>query len=153
MNAPLNEIDEILAMAAERGGDKGLGYAGEVTPVEAHLLASRAGAIIVDTRSEFEHRFIGRVPGTRLIEWKRWPSGEVNPNFVTELREGYEPDDILLLLCRSGVRSHQAGEAAARAGFSRVFNILEGFEGDLDPEGQRGKLGGWRKAGLPWIQD
>ena len=89
----------------------------------------------------------------RLIEWKRWPSGELNDKFVEQLQDEQTDDDIVLLLCRSGVRSHQAGEAAARAGFTRVFNILEGFEGDLDESGQRGKLGGWRKAGLPWIQD
>ena len=41
---------------------------------------------------------------------------------------------------------------AARAGFTRVFNVLEGFEGDLDEEGRRGNLGGWRLAGLPWAQ-
>ena len=153
MNVPLNEVEEILAAAAERGAAKGLIYAGEVTPAEAHALATRAGAVIIDTRSEFEHRFIGRVPGTRLVEWKRCPSGELNGKFVEQLQDEQADDDIVLLLCRSGVRSHQAGEAAARAGFTRVFNILEGFEGDLDESGQRGKLGGWRKAGLPWVQD
>lgn len=153
MNAPLNEVEEILATAAERGAAKGLLYAGEVTPIEAHLLATKANATILDTRSEFEHRFIGRVPGTRLVEWKRWPSGELNTDFVAELQNEHADEDILLLLCRSGVRSHQAGEAAARAGFTRVFNILEGFEGDLDDGGQRGNRGGWRKAGLPWVQD
>jgi rhodanese-related sulfurtransferase len=124
-----------------------------VTPIEAYVLVQQAGAVIIDTRSAFEHRFIGRVPETRLIEWKRWPGGELNTLFVSELTDAQAQDDILLLLCRSGVRSHQAGEAAARAGFTRVFNILEGFEGDLDETGQRGNLGGWRRAGLPWVQD
>ena len=58
----------------------------------------------------------------------------------------------MLFLCRSGVRSHHAAEAAARAGFKRAYNVLEGFEGDLDCTRRRGTLGGWRAAGLPWEQ-
>jgi len=63
-----------------------------------------------------------------------------------------ERDETVLFLCRSGVRSHHAAEAAARAGFKRAYNVLEGFEGDLDCTRRRGTLGGWRAAGLPWEQ-
>jgi len=58
----------------------------------------------------------------------------------------------LLFLCRSGARSHAAAEAAHDAGHEGAYNVLEGFEGDLDEHKQRGARGGWRKAGLPWIQ-
>ena len=57
-----------------------------------------------------------------------------------------------MFLCRSGVRSHSAAMAAAQAGWSEAYNILEGFEGDKDREQHRGAVGGWRKAGLPWVQ-
>jgi rhodanese-related sulfurtransferase len=60
---------------------------------------------------------------------------------------------VALLLCRSGKRSVLAAEAAAKAGFTNVFNVLEGFEGDLDAHQQRGKADGWRFHGLPWVQD
>ena len=85
--------------------------------------------------------------------WKHWPGGEFNPHFLQELNRQCSTADIVLFLCRSGVRSHWAAEAAAQAGYTQAFNILEGFEGDLNEQGQRGYLGGWRKAGLPWIQD
>ena len=56
-----------------------------------------------------------------------------------------------MFLCRSGVRSHAAAEAATREGWT-AYNILEGFEGDKDAAQHRNSVGGWRKAGLPWTQ-
>ena len=153
MNAPLTEAEEILATAAQRARAKSLPYAGEVTPQEAHRLFSAHGAKIVDVRSEFEYSTIGRIKGSSLISWRFWPSGEANPNFLAELRRQCATSDIVLFLCRSGVRSHSTAVTAAAAGFTLAFNIAQGFEGDLDERGQRGNIGGWRKAGLPWVQD
>ncbi len=152
MNAPITEAEQILLRAAERGRARNLPYAGEVTPIEAHRLENAIGARLIDVRSRFEYEYIGRVPGSALIEWKSWPDGEFNPHFLADLRRQYGPDDIVLFLCRSGIRSHSAAVTAAEAGFGRAINIVEGFEGDLDANGQRGHLGGWRKAGLPWVQ-
>lgn len=152
MHVAIADPDGILATASERGLQKDLPYAGEVTPQEAHRLFTTAGAKIVDVRSNFEHEHIGRVPGASLIVWKHWPGGEFNPHFLPELKRQCSPGDIVLFLCRSGVRSHSAAEIAAQAGYTLAFNILEGFEGDLNEQGRRGHLGGWRKAGLPWIQ-
>ncbi len=143
--------EQILQEAAARGQAKGLDYAGAVTPAEAHALTQN-GAKIVDVRARHEHEYIGRIPGSRLIEWKFWPSGQLNEGFVSELKAHYSPEDTLLFLCRSGVRSHAAAAAARAAGFGRAYNILEGFEGDLDEHQQRGNKGGWRHAGLPWVQ-
>lgn len=61
--------------------------------------------------------------------------------------------DTVLLLCRSGKRSALAAEEATKAGFTHVYNVLEGFEGDLDDESHRGTLEGWRFRGLPWVQE
>ena len=152
MNAPITEADEIFLLANERGREKNLPYAGEVTPSEAHRLSTAFGAKLIDVRSRFEHEYIGRVPGSSLVEWKHWPGGDLNPHFLAELNRLCKPEDVVLFLCRSGVRSHSAAAVAAKAGYVQAFNILEGFEGDLDQQGQRGHLGGWRKAGLPWIQ-
>jgi len=72
--------------------------------------------------------------------------------FIDALRAVAEEKETLVFLCRSGKRSDAAATAAAAAGFGCVLNVIGGFEGDLDEQGQRGKLGGWRKAGLPWKQ-
>ena len=74
------------------------------------------------------------------------------PGFVDALRTVADPKDTLVFLCRSGKRSDAAATAVAADGFGCVLNVLGGFEGDLDEHGQRGRLGGWRKAGLPWKQ-
>ena len=153
MNARPNEIEKILARAASRGQAASLTYAGEVTPQEAYRLFFAHGAKIIDVRSRFENQYIGRVPGAPVVPWKHWPSGETNAHFLTELQARCETSDIILFLCRSGIRSHSTAIVAAAAGFKLTFNILEGFEGDLDQHRQRGNTGGWRKAGLPWTQD
>jgi rhodanese-related sulfurtransferase len=71
---------------------------------------------------------------------------------MAQLRECATPEVPVMFLCRSGVRSHAAAQLAAQSGYARAMNILEGFEGDLDAHGHRGTVGGWRKAGLPWVQ-
>ena len=153
MNARPNEMEQILARAASRGQTASLTYAGEVTPQEAYRLFSAYGSKIIDVRSRFENQYVGRIPGAPLVPWKHWPSGETNTHFLTELQARCETSDIVLFLCRSGIRSHSTAIVAAAAGFKLAFNILEGFEGDLDQHRQRGNTGGWRKAGLPWVQD
>ena len=145
-------LAEILERASERGRAKGLDYAGEVTPEEAWRLHEAGAALIVDVRTRPEWELVGRVPDAPLVEWRRYGDAHHNPDFLPELEQQAARDAPVLFLCRSGVRSHHAAEAATRAGFTRAFNIVEGFEGDLDAERQRGKLGGWRCSGLPWIQ-
>ena len=153
VNASVAAAEEILATAIERGRARNLPYAGEMMPTEAWRMWSAHGAKIIDVRSDFEYQYIGRVPRSQWIAWKHWPGNDVNPRFLPDLLNTCERDDVMLFLCRSGVRSHAAAVSAAAAGYTLAFNVLEGFEGDLDASGQRGHLGGWRKAGLPWIQD
>jgi rhodanese-related sulfurtransferase len=142
----------LLDLAAARGRAAGLEYAGHLTPVEAHQLLEEGAAVIVDVRTRPEWEFVGHVEGTPLVEWRPYGATAPDPAFVDKLAARFPRDSAILLLCRSGVRSHHAAIAAARAGFTRVFNILEGFEGDMDAGGRRGTLGGWRHAGLPWAQ-
>jgi rhodanese-related sulfurtransferase len=144
-------MDEIRRRARERALQMKLPYAGAVTPAEAHALM-KAGAALVDVRTTAERHFVGSVPGSEPIEWTTYPKGERNPTFLEQLEEAAAKDSPVLFLCRSGVRSHNAAIAATEAGWKEAYNILEGFEGDKDPEQHRGHVGGWRKAGLPWIQ-
>lgn len=146
------EVTDILDLAHARGREKGLLYAGAVTPAQAWSLAEAGAAHIVDVRNRYEWEFVGRIPGATMIEWKHYPSGELNPRFIDEIRSRFGADENLLFLCRSGVRSDAAAKALKAAGFTNAFNILEGFEGDLDADGRRGRTGGWRKHGLPWTQ-
>ncbi|MFM8462785.1 MAG: rhodanese-like domain-containing protein, partial [Burkholderiaceae bacterium] len=101
-----------------------------------------------------ERHFVGHVPGSTHVAWATGTSLNRNPRFLKELetRAGGK-DATILLLCRSGNRSAAAATAAFAAGFQHVFNIAEGFEGDLDQNAQRGRIGGWRFHGLPWTQD
>lgn len=132
-------------------------YAGDLTPTEAwELLERDPAAVLVDVRSEAEWLFVG-VPdlsalGKRLVtvSWTHWPSGERHPRFVEALQEAGVTAPALFL-CRSGARSQGAAAAATAAGIGPSYNVSEGFEGDLDEHGHRGR-NGWRAHGLPWRQ-
>lgn len=145
-------VEAILERAAERARAQGLAYRGAVTPSEAYELVRANAARIVDVRTRFEAEYVGRIPDTPLVEWRQLGAPAPNPEFVAELERLGGKETNTLFLCRSGVRSHAAALAATQAGFPHAFNILEGFEGDLDEHKQRGTKSGWRHAGLPWIQ-
>jgi rhodanese-related sulfurtransferase len=145
------ELEAIRQRANQRGRELRLPYAGALTPAEAHALL-KAGAKLVDVRTRPELTYVGRVPGSVFVEWQTYPGNAPNPEFLARLSESVEPGDTLMFLCRSGVRSHAAAATAAEAGWRDSYNVLEGFEGDRDAEQHRGTLGGWRKAGLPWVQ-
>ena len=127
------------------------GYAGDV-PAELAWQWLQAGeAVLVDVRTDAEREWVGKVPGAVAVPWKQWPGMAANQNFDAELRAAVPEGKKVVLLCRSGVRSVAAAQRAAGLGIE-AYNILEGFEGDVDANGQRGQLGGWRKRGLPWHQ-
>jgi rhodanese-related sulfurtransferase len=143
--------DDIKKAAAERGRQMGLRYAGALLPGEAHRLM-QAGARLVDVRTQPELAYVGRIPGALAIEWQTLPGSRPNPEFIAELAASVGKDEPVMFICRSGVRSHAAAEAALQAGWREAYNVLEGFEGDKDAEQHRNTKNGWRKAGLPWTQ-
>jgi len=144
-------MSDIRKTAAERARKMGLSYAGALLPAEAHELM-KAGAKLVDVRTQPELLYVGRIPGAVTVEWQTYPGNRPNPEFIGELATATKKDEPVMFICRSGVRSHSAAEAAMRAGWHETYNVLEGFEGDKNAAGQRGSVGGWRKAGLPWTQ-
>jgi rhodanese-related sulfurtransferase len=143
----------ILDAARDAARVAGLPYSGGVRPRDAWALAEGGHATLVDVRSAEERKFVGHVPGSAHVAWATGTSLTRNPRFVRELETKVRKDEPVLLLCRSGKRSALAAEAAARAGFTSVFNVLEGFEGELDARQRRGGTDGWRFHGLPWAQD
>ena len=144
-------MDEAKKNAKDRGLKLKLPYAGALLPAEAHALMQK-GAKLVDVRTDAELHYVGSVPGGDAVEWNTFPDGQRNPAFLEQLAGVARKDEPVMFLCRSGVRSHQAAIAATEAGWTDAYNILEGFEGDKDAEGHRNMVGGWRKAGLPWMQ-
>jgi len=114
--------------------------------------------VLVDVRTRAEWSYVG-LPDLGqigkdaiLVEWQTFPDGRVNQRFTDELQAaGVDKDAPVYFLCRSGVRSVSAAEAATRAGWARAYNILDGFEGPHDGQRHRA-LAGWKVAGLPWMQ-
>jgi len=155
MSAVLEEaaVHPALESARQRARAEALPYAGSVPPAQAWELVQRGEAKLVDVRSAEERKFVGQVPGSLAVPWATGTALTRNPRFVRELEAKVRKDEVLLLLCRSGKRSALAAEAAAKAGFSNVFNVLEGFEGEIDGAQHRGTADGWRFRGLPWVQD
>jgi rhodanese-related sulfurtransferase len=146
--------DEILAAAHERAKKMGLPYAGALLPGEAYeLLQHVPGAKLVDVRTHAEWDWVGRIPGAIEIELLSYPGNRPNPNFVEEVQRSVDmgKNDPVMFICRSGGRSHNAAMLADQAGYE-AYNVLEGFEGDRDAAGHRNTKGGWRAAGLPWVQ-
>ena len=157
----LEAVEITLPAALEevrfRAADQGLPYAGGVKPQVAWKLVQDGEALLVDVRSGEERKFVGHVEGSLHVPWATGTALTRNPRFVRELEARLAKDGgkeaVVLLLCRSGKRSVLAAEAAAKAGFTVAFNVLEGFEGELDALQQRGHQDGWRFHGLPWVQD
>lgn len=150
---PSNET--LLASARQRAQPTSMAFAGAVTPAEAYaLLQAAPEALLIDVRTNAERDWIGRVAVAdnqqAAIEWNIYPGGTPNPAFLERLQQLARPDQVLLFLCRSGVRSRHAATLATANGFGNCFDILEGFEGDRDAAGHRKTIGGWCVAGLPW---
>ena len=126
-----------------------------LTPRETwQFLQDHPHALFVDVRMEIEYLYVGHPPGVVHVAWYEYPEMQDHPqDFVERLRrEGGRPERPVVLLCRSGKRTVDAGLALQDAGFEQVINVLHGFEGDLDEHFQRGRLNGWRHDGLPWEQ-
>lgn len=152
----MTDTAAILELARQRGQQAGWPYAGAVTPAEAlALLTSDPRVKLLDVRTQAERDWVGRVviPDAQhcAVQWSLYPGGAKNPDFIAQLAQVASHDDVLLMLCRSGVRSRFAAEAATAQGFLHCYDILEGFEGDRDGAGHRKTVGGWCKAGLPWV--
>lgn len=152
--APSHTLPEALEAARQAAREDDLPYAGNVTPAQAWALFSRGVATLVDVRTAEERKFVGHVPGSLHVAWATGTSLTRNPGFLRELEaKAGNKDEPILLLCRSGKRSIRAAEAATMAGFTNAFNVIEGFEGEIDHQQHRGGSDGWRFRGLPWVQD
>jgi sulfur dioxygenase len=143
----------IDALAAERLQPRPAeGYAGDVTPELAYTWWQSGEAVLVDIRSDAEREWVGFVPGAVPLAWKQWPGMQMNEGFDAGIQAVVPAGKKAVLLCRSGVRSIAAAKRATELGIE-AYNVLEGFEGNADGHGHRGRLGGWQVRGLPWRQN
>lgn len=135
---------------------------GVLTPQQAwELMHDNPRAVLVDIRSSMEYLFVGHPVGAVHVAWIDEPDWTVNPDFSREIRQlmlggqsavDDENNAPVILICRSGKRSHEAGELLINEGLQQVFHIDEGFEGERDENYHRSTIGGWRFRGLPWEQ-
>lgn len=148
--------------------------AGKQTTLGLYLTAKQAfekwqldpeNVKIIDVRTPEEYLFVGnpamawKIPvGSQSYAWdagkQQFPM-QVLPDFAARVGQVAKPGDTLLVMCRSGGRSAIAVNLLAKAGFTQVHNIIDGFEGDVvkDPDsvflGQRLR-NGWKNSGCPW---
>jgi rhodanese-related sulfurtransferase len=124
-----------------------------LTPKETHeFLHRNPNAVFIDCRSEMEYLFVGHASGALSVPWNDGPEWDINPHFVAHAKKAASVDRPIVLICRSGNRSLDAGAALEKAGFTQVCNVLHGFEGELDDLHHRNSKTGWRFDGLPWEQ-
>ena len=149
-----DSVEDILVRAKQRAEAMNLPYAGALLPLEVHALMRQIPeAKLVDVRTQAEWDYVGHIPESVLVEWNTYPSGQHNLQFLEQLQARVAKTEApVMFLCRSGARSHHAATAATQAGYPNSYNVLEGFEGEKDPRGHRNTVGGWRVAGLPWVQ-
>ena len=126
-----------------------------LTPLQTReFLLAQPDALFIDCRSEAEYFFVGHPEGAVHVSWAEAPDWDINPHFVAEVRKlvSQSIDRPVVIICRSGNRSVDAAKALEGAGFTRVINVLHGFEGSLNERHHRGEVNGWRFDGLPWEQ-
>ena len=156
-SAPLAGTSDSEPSVSARNEDRfeatELPHGGGIDPVGAWALVRSGAVTLVDVRTTEERKFVGHVPDSVHVPWATGTALTRNPRFARELEAKLgSKGRPTLLICRSGKRSLEAGEALEQAGFKEVINVLHGFEGDLNDKHQRGKLNGWRFDGLPWEQ-
>lgn len=147
----MDKLQKILNEANTRGAENNLPYAGALTPTEVFEAISQDSAIkLVDVRSRAELELVGRVPLAMHIEWAFYPGMVANPEFSDQLQKQVDKDSTVIFMCRTGGRSHNAALLAQKLGYNKVYNMLEGFEGEANEHKQRTLINGWKHAGLPW---
>jgi rhodanese-related sulfurtransferase len=107
---------------------------------------------IIDVRTREEFRSVGVPEMAAKVPLSMHPQ-----KFVGQVERYAEPEDTVLVICRSGNRSAVAVEMLARAGFKNAYTVIDGFEGDRNsdpssPDYGRRTVNGWKNAGLPWSE-
>ncbi len=136
---------------------------------EAFKMKSEGGdkVLFVDIRTKGEFQFLGtptiidqNIPYMEIDDPTSWDKKNnrytMSPNsdFVGAVdalaaRMKHGKSDPIILMCRSGDRSPRAADLLQQAGYTKVYSVVDGFEGDMSPAGRR-DVNGWKNANLPW---
>ena len=131
----MGTLNDILNTAQQRARENHLPYAGCLTPSEAQQLRDEVQtARMVDVRTRPELELVGRIPGAAQIEWAFYPDMRPNTDFLAQLSQQIDREAVVMFICRTGGRSHNAAAAATQMGYTNCYNVLEGFEGATDAE-------------------
>jgi rhodanese-related sulfurtransferase len=135
-------------------------YAGDVNTAQAwEILSTQQNSVLIDVRTPAEWQFSG-VPTLKIfgkevffIPWLNYPTFDFNERFFPTFAElNLTAETPILFLCKVGGRSRDAAVNLATQGFAGARSIEWGFEGAHNELGQRGRVNGWKAAGLPWEQ-
>ena len=141
-----------------------------LTAKEAYQMwrADPLKTILLDVRIPAEYVFVGHPPMAYNVPYEFWRSDvlskdgtvvmKINPKFIEHVKKVASPDETLLVMCRSGKRSAKACDALAKAGYKKVFNIVDGFEGDAVKDRRSSSYAkrtknGWRNSRMPWTYE
>jgi len=125
------------------------------------ILEGDPQAVLLDVRTSMEYEYVGHPLNAMHIPWMDAPDWNIDAGFVDKVRDALAKrtgsgqdleSTVILTICRSGKRSHAAAEELASHGFNHLYNIEDGFEGDMDNNKHRSTINGWRVADLPWEQ-
>ncbi len=138
----------------------------QIYPNDAYqILQNNQNSILIDVRTNFEWETVGIVDylsfcnPALFISWQNYPDMQIDPDFLVKLEsslneklssiKNYKNSADLIFLCRTGIRSNAAAELCLKNGYSNLFNIINGFEGDSNQQGQRSLINGWKAQNLP----
>ena len=135
-----------------------------------HMMKNMDQSLFLDVRTPAELNYLGvtsvmdaNVP-TDMMDGSAWDDKKSrykrkhNDNFVADVdarlkAKGLKKTDTVILMCRSGKRSAKAVNELAKNGYTKVYTVVDGYEGDKVKEGEnKGKRmkNGWKNSGLPW---
>lgn len=130
------------------------------------ILAKDKNSLLIDVRTEAEFNFVGTVDSSALINsslllpWLTFPTMQENGEFKSKFENSLQlissdnyKDLHLFFICKTGGRSNSAAQFASDIGYKNCYNIVNGFEGDIDHNNHRGNINGWKADKLPWKQN
>jgi len=144
-----------------------------LTATEANAMVSKRAkdTLFLDIRTRAEVNFLGmpsnadaNIPYFTPDSWENFDTKKKifklapNSNFLTAVEErlkekGLDKNSPVVLMCRSGSRSAKAANLMKKAGYSKVYTVVDGYEGDKSKsgptKGQRA-VNGWKNSDLPW---
>lgn len=138
----------------------------QISAVETfEALKNNQNSVLVDVRTFEEFNFVGFVDPSIfnnrmiLLPWQLYPEMQENPDFAENLEKSlqnlskdFDKNVKLFFLCRTGARSNAAAAFCLNIGYKNCYNVISGFEGDLNQGNHRGKTNGWKASNLPWRQ-